>query len=65
MSKERAIIVLIDEVSRAIDEGINTQLVFFMIYLKLLITIDHRILIGQLEYYGIRGRAKCWFESYL
>ena len=28
-------------------------------------TIDHRILISKLEYYGIRGIVKVWFENYL
>ena len=27
--------------------------------------MNHKILITKLEYYGIRGIAKAWFESYL
>ena len=28
-------------------------------------TVDHDILMGKLKYYGIRGVAYSWFESYL
>ena len=28
-------------------------------------TVDHNILLEKLDYYGIRGSTKNWFESYL
>ena len=28
-------------------------------------TVDHNILIAKIEYYGIRGDAQNWFQSYL
>ena len=43
----------------------NLLFVFFLIYQKRLITINHKILISKLEHYGIRGIAKTWFENYL
>ena len=63
-STEHAIIELVDKVTRAIDEGKYTAGGFLDLS-NAFDTIDQRILIGKLEYYGIRGLAKCWFESYL
>ena len=28
-------------------------------------TVDHKILLKKLSFYGINGKAKKWFESYL
>ena len=61
---EHAITELVDKVTKAIDEGKYTAGMFLDLS-KAFDTIDHRILIGKPEYCGIRGTAKCWFESYL
>ncbi len=43
----------------------HTLLVFSLICQRLLIKINHNILVSKLEHYGIRGVAKKWFENYL
>ena len=63
-STEHAIIEMVDKITKAIDQGKYTVGVFLDLS-KAFDTIDHRILIRKLEYYGIRGITKSLFENYL
>ena len=63
-STEHAIIELVDNITRAIDEGKYTVGIFLDLS-KAFDTINHKILISKLEHYGIRGICQKWFENYL
>ena len=63
-STEHAIIELVDKITKAIDQGKYTIGIFLDLS-KAFDTINHKILIKKLEYYGIRGISKDWFENYL
>ena len=63
-STEHAIIEMVDKITKAIDQEKYTVGVFLDLS-KAFDTIDHRILIRKLEYYGIRGITKSLFENYL
>ena len=62
-STEHAIIELVDNITRAIDEGKYTVGIFLDLS-KAFDTINHNILISKLEHYGIRGICQKWFENY-
>ena len=63
-STELAIIELVNKITKEIDHGKYTIGIFLDLS-KAFDTIDHKILISKLEYYGIRGIARLWFENYL
>ena len=63
-STELAIIELVNKITKEIDHGKYTIGIFLDLS-KAFHTIDHKILISKLEYYGIRGIARLWFENYL
>ena len=59
-----ALTEVIDYIYKSLDEGNHV----FGIYIdlkKAFDTVQHEILLHQLQHYGIRGLALKWFESYL
>ena len=63
-STELAANELIDQIISDLDKRKN-PIVVYMDLSKAFDTLDHKILISKLEYYGIRGTALNWFKSYL
>lgn len=61
---ELAIYDFADKITKAIDHGKFTVGIFLDLS-KAFNTVNHKILIGKLKHYGIRGAAKKWFENYL
>ena len=63
-STEFASLELVD---RIIDsfENKQTPISIYMDLSKAFDTLDHKILLHKLKYYGIKGRELNWFESYL
>ncbi len=59
-----ALFELTDLISKTLDSG-GYAAGLFLDLSKAFDTVDHTILLGKLENYGIRGHALKWFESYL
>ena len=55
---------IVESIQKQLNAGNYTTGVFVDLK-KALDTVDHNILLEKLDYYGIRGVAKNWFESYL
>ena len=63
-SCENAVSELISVVLKGHEQKRSTMAVFLDLS-KAFDTLDHRILLCKFEWYGIRGVANKWFESYL
>ena len=63
-STKLSVINLVNSLIKSIDEGKHT-LGIFVDFKKAFDTINHKILLSKLSFYGIRGKALQWFSSYL
>ena len=57
-------IYLVDKISQSLDDG-DYVLGLYLDFTKAFDTVNHQILLHQLENYGVRGVVLKWFESYL
>ena len=59
-----ALIILIDKITSALDNG-DFTIAVLIDFRKAFDTVDHEILLNKLYHYGIRGVAHDWMKSYL
>ena len=64
LSTSMALLELVDEISKSIDDKKYTVGVFLDLD-KAFDTVNHQILLSKLNHYGVRGIANKWFASYL
>ena len=55
---------IVEEIKESLDKG-NFACGVFIDLEKAFDTVNHRILLGKLEHYGLRGISNDWFRSYL
>ena len=63
-STDHAILSIVDKIQKAIEER-NYSCGIFLDFSKAFDIVNHKILLGKLEHYGVRGIANDWFKSYL
>ena len=63
-STELATVELMDRVITALEEK-RLPISIFMDLSKAFDTLDHKILLSKLQYYGVTGTALNWFNNYL
>ena len=63
-STAQAILLIVDKIQRAIEDK-KVSCGLFLDLSKPFDTVDHKILLKKLEYYGARGMADDWCRSYL
>jgi hypothetical protein len=60
----KAIYKLINEALNALNSKFKVGGIFFHLE-KAFDCLNHSILLSKLHFYGVNGKAKSWFESYL
>ena len=63
-STSYALIHFTETIKQSLDQGLFSCGIFVDLQ-KAFDTVDHDILLGKLEHYGIRGITNKWFETYL
>ena len=63
-STNHAILNLLEIIQKALDNG-QIGCGIFIVLEKWFGTVNHGILLGKLDHYGIRGISNNWFRSYL
>ena len=63
-STKGALIRFINQVQSDLDKG-KFAVAIFVDLKKAFDTVDHKILLKKLDFYGIRGNANLWFKNYL